>query len=68
MESNLVIIAIRSIYGNVKAWPINHNAKLFAEIAGTKTLTIATLARISALGFQIELVNPDSLTLASLTN
>jgi len=67
-NSSLVTISIRSIYGNIKAWPINKNAQTFAAIAGTRTLTIATLARISALGYQVELVNPDTLTLASLTN
>ena len=66
--SPLVTISIRAIYGNVKAYPINENAQTFASIAGTKTLTMITLARIASLGYQIELVNPDALTVADLTN
>jgi hypothetical protein len=48
-----VAIEIRSVYGVKQAYPINEPAKLFAAIAGTKTLTTQDLRRIMALGFDV---------------
>jgi hypothetical protein len=44
-------IEIKRVYGNVVAYPICDKAKLFASIAGTSTLTAATLKRIQSLGY-----------------
>lgn len=41
------------IYGAIKCYPINEYARLFAEIAGTKTLAPDVLARAERLGFTI---------------
>lgn len=48
-----VAIEIRHVYGIKQAYPINEPAKLFAAIAGTKTLTAQDLRRIMALGFDV---------------
>jgi hypothetical protein len=44
-------IEIKRVYGNVVAYPLCAQAKIFASIAGTSTLTSANLKRIQALGY-----------------
>jgi len=44
-------IEIKRVYGNVVAYPLCTQAKIFASIAGTSTLTSANLKRIQALGY-----------------
>ena len=34
-----IIVEIKSVYGNEVIYPVCEHAKLFAELAGTKTLT-----------------------------
>lgn len=46
-------IEIRSVYGNEAIYPVCDRAKLFADIAGTKTLTRRTICQMEALGFEI---------------
>lgn len=46
-------IQIRSVYGEEKAYPINHEASCVARIAGTKTLTKYSLMQILAMGATI---------------
>lgn len=48
-----VEIQIREVYGASKFYPANDTAKIFAEIAGTKTLTKNTLDKIKRLGIDI---------------
>ena len=48
-----IIIQIKSVYGEPKAYPVDTAARHFASIAGTKTLTKDTLANVLGLGFQI---------------
>jgi hypothetical protein len=47
-------IEIKRVYGNVVAYPLCAQAKLFASIAGTSTLTSQNLKRIQALGYSFE--------------
>lgn len=54
----VVMIDVRNVYGNTTIYPANEAAKLFAKIAGTKTLTNATLALAEQLGFSIEEASP----------
>lgn len=49
-----ILIELRDIYGETKAYPANEQAKLFAEMLGTKTLTHRNLRLIERLGFTIE--------------
>ena len=48
-----ITIQARSVYGEVKIYPVCAAAQEFAAIAGTKTLTRDTLASVLRLGFTI---------------
>ena len=41
-------------YGVETAYPVCDGAKLFAKIAGTKTLTHNTLRDVASLGYEID--------------
>ena len=49
-----IIVNIRTVYGKDLIYPIDDNAQRFANIKGTKTLTMADLILIESLGFEIE--------------
>jgi hypothetical protein len=49
----LCLVEIASVYGNQVVRPVGIVAKTFAEIAGTKTLTAATLRSIRKLGYRV---------------
>jgi glycerol uptake facilitator-like aquaporin len=49
----LCLVEIASVYGNQVVRPIGIVAQTFAEIAGTKTLTAATLRSIQKLGYRV---------------
>lgn len=48
-----IIINIRDVYGNAVAYPVCEKAKLFANLCGTKTLTVMALANIARLGYEV---------------
>jgi hypothetical protein len=48
-----ITIHIKNVYGEDKAYPVCEKAKLFTDIAGTKTLRPADLNYIQALGYKI---------------
>jgi hypothetical protein len=60
----VIEVNLKSVYGEVKAYPINEAAKLFADLAGTKTLTVQSLKKIQALGYEIKAVDPLALAFA----
>ena len=60
----VVGVNLKSVYGEVTAYPINDAAKLFADLAGTKTLTAYALKKIAALGYEIKAVDPLALNFA----
>jgi hypothetical protein len=47
-------VKVRSVYGNDTVYPLCEKAKLFADIAGTKTLTPHTLMLIERMGYTIQ--------------
>ncbi len=47
-------VVIEPQYGKWVYYPACSDAKVFAEIAGTKTLTDATLVQIKKLGYEIK--------------
>ena len=51
----------RSVYGNTMVHPACEKAKAFANIAGTKTLTIETIHEIKNLGYDVCLNYRDKL-------
>lgn len=50
-----ITVKHRSVYGIDTFYPACPAAKLFARIAGTKTLTRNTMRDIQELGYEIEL-------------
>lgn len=48
-----IVVRVDRVYGNVVIYPVCDRAKLLAEIAGTKTLTPATLASAERMGFLV---------------
>ncbi len=46
-------IQIRSVYGEPKAYPMDHAAQCIAAIANTKTLTRNSLAQALSMGLTI---------------
>jgi hypothetical protein len=50
-----LVVRMDRVYGTITAYPANEVARIFAEIAGTKTLKLATIERAKRLGFEIEL-------------
>lgn len=51
-------VQVRNNYGAPAIYPANEAARLFADIAGTKTLKPDTLAKAKRLGYRVEQV-PD---------
>jgi len=50
---NAIVIKIKNVYGENKAYPVCEHAKIIAEIAGTRTMTPENLKRIERLGLEI---------------
>jgi hypothetical protein len=57
-----ILIKFKEVYGKQVAYPACDNAKLFAKLANTKTLTSEALRVIGDLGYDIECV-PASVSL-----
>jgi copper chaperone CopZ len=51
-----ITIQIKNVYGKEAIYPICEKGKIFAEIAGTKTLTRQTIQQIKSLGYEIEVM------------
>jgi len=49
-----ILVDVREVYGNRAVYPLCDTAKLFAALAGTKTLTHHALQPIERLGYLIE--------------
>ncbi len=49
----IVTVTVRRVYGMPVIYPADANARAFAAIAGTKTITPAALRHIRALGFDV---------------
>ena len=52
-----ITVEIREVYGAKKYYPHCGDAKVFASIAGTTTLTEQTLRRVMKLGYKIKTLN-----------
>lgn len=48
-----ITVRITSVYGQKTIYPVCETAKIFANIAGTKTLKSTTINSIKALGYKI---------------
>jgi len=56
-------VLIKNIYGRETIYPVCDQAKIFASLAGQKTLTSREIRLIKDLGYSIEVVSqiPNSL-------
>jgi len=57
-----ITVKITKNYGVEAIYPVCQAAFLFARIAGTKTLTRETIAKVKALGYTVK-VQQDQVTL-----
>lgn len=48
-----ITVKVKSVYGNEQIYPVCKQAQIFAEIAGTKTLTPHTLRMVKILGYNV---------------
>jgi|TARA_R110000868_G_scaffold372436_1_gene636268 hypothetical protein len=48
-----ITVRITSVYGQKTVYPVCETAKIFADIAGTKTLKSTTINAIKALGYKV---------------
>lgn len=48
-----ITVTIKTVYGNDLIYPACEKSRLFAELAGSKTLTPAALKKIEALGYSV---------------
>jgi hypothetical protein len=55
-KTNVIQVQVKTVYGVDKIYPICEDAKTFASIAGTKTLSCRDVENIKNLGFRVELV------------
>ena len=53
LENQTITIEIKNVYGEDRAYPVCEKAKLFTDIAGTKTLRPSDLNYIQQLGYKI---------------
>ena len=51
--TNTIKVEVKDVYGVLKYYPLCEKAQLFADIAGTKTLTVQVIKKIEALGYSI---------------
>ena len=54
MDSKEITVRVKDVYGVTKYYPDCLDAKVFAKIAGTTTLTEVTLRRIMELGYKVK--------------
>lgn len=50
-----ITVEVRDVYGKPTVYPMDTAARIFADIAGTTTLTDMTLKRIKLLGYHINI-------------
>ena len=63
-----ITIRCEKNYGIEVFYPACHAAELFARIAGTKTLTRATLRDVDLLGYEIEIEQTTPKTFRALAS
>lgn len=52
-NEHFITVQIRDVYGKATCYPLDTDAKRFASIAGTKTLTQTTLIQVLGLCYTI---------------
>jgi hypothetical protein len=62
-QCSAIHVRVMDVYGKRVVYPVCDHAKVFASIAGTKTLTEVTLRCIQKLGYEIHVIPQEPLTL-----
>jgi len=57
-------VTIKTVYGVETVYPVCNDAHTFAQIAGTKTLTLETISNVKRLGYSVALQNQSKLAQA----
>ena len=57
MNALIAIVKVKDVYGNRTIYPVNETANVFAQIAGTKTLTMPTINKMKTLGYEVLVQN-----------
>jgi len=52
-----IVVIIQCVYGRELIRPVCQKARLFADIAGTETLTHSTISHIKQLGYIIRVAH-----------
>tara|TARA_R100000687_G_C6402609_1_gene142633 strand:+ start:235 stop:441 length:207 start_codon:yes stop_codon:yes gene_type:complete len=65
MDSTIAI-SVRNVYGEDKYYPANDQARSLASIAGTKTITMATMRLAADMGFTIKRIETNPADLDNL--
>lgn len=55
-----ITVTIKNVYGTETIYPVCEKAKIFADLAGTRTLTRCAIERIKRLGYAVT-VQPQTL-------
>ena len=64
--NKLFQVTARDVYGKTTFYPHNDAAKIMCEMVGTKTVTPAIFKGARALGYAVDVVQPDSAWLEQL--
>jgi hypothetical protein len=56
-----ITVEIKNNFGNEAIYPACEKSRVFAEIAGTKTLTRETIEKIKSLGYVVGVAAPNTL-------
>lgn len=56
-------VEIKNVFGNRTVYPYCDKARLFAEIAGTTSLTTAAIERIKRLGYEVRVISREPVCL-----
>lgn len=54
LKEKVLVVKLKNVYGKQVIYPVNAQAKLFAQIAGTKTLSGAVITYAAQLGYEIK--------------
>ena len=53
-DNNVITVEARSVFGHIKYYPLCKQAKTFASIANTTTLTEPVVRKIKSLGYSVQ--------------
>ena len=53
-HTHTIVVRIANVHGRETIYPVCHTAKLLAQLAGQKTITLPALALIGKLGYEVQ--------------